>query len=154
VPTVLVSPWIEAGTVARPKGDIPFDHTSVIATVTRRFGLEPLTYRDQAAPDLGCVLTLTQPRADKPAVSPLDWDTPGSGRENDLQAIVADVLSHLTGTERPTEQQLDEYIHEAYQLRFGGPARERRTSTLKGVLGLRTCAPAAIGAPPCSPSRV
>jgi phospholipase C len=121
VPTVLVSPWIEAGTVARPKGDIPFDHTSVIATVTRRFGLEPLTYRDQAAPDLSCVLTLTQPRADKPAVSPLDWDTPGSGRENDLQAIVADVLSHLTGTERPTEQQLDEYIHEAYQRRFGGP---------------------------------
>lgn len=120
VPTVLVSPWIEVGTIARPAGWTPFDHTSVVATVTRRFGLEPLTRRDAAAPDLGCVLTLAEPRTDKPAVAPLDWDTPAQGAENDLHAVVGEVLEHLTGTERPTEQQLVDYIHEAYARYFGG----------------------------------
>src|SRR4051812_27723698 len=65
VPTVLVSPYIQAGTIARPAGYTPFDHTSVIATVQKCFDLkEHLTYRDAAAPDLSCVLTLDTPRLD------------------------------------------------------------------------------------------
>jgi phospholipase C len=66
VPTVLVSPLIPAGTVYRAAGPTPFDHTSILATVERRFGLPSLTKRDAAAPDLGGVLTLTQTRSDDP----------------------------------------------------------------------------------------
>ena len=132
VPAVIVSPWIEAGTVARPQGYVPFDHTSVIATVTLRLASSRSPTGDTAAPDLRCVLTLAAPRTDKPPVAPLQWDTPGHGRENDLQAIVADVLSHLNGTERPSEQQLDEYIHEAYQRRLER-TRKRPSITAGGA---------------------
>ena len=122
VPAVLVSPWIEAGTVARPAGWTPFDHTSVIATVTNRFGLANLTARDTAAPDLSCVLTLDVARTDVPAVKPLDWETPAHGGENDLHRVLEQVLTDLTGVERPTEQQIDDYIHTAYEKQFGAPA--------------------------------
>ena len=66
VPTVLVSPLIAAGTVYRAAGPTPFDHTSIPATVEKRFGLASLTRRDAAAPDIGGVLTLAQPRKDDP----------------------------------------------------------------------------------------
>jgi phospholipase C len=67
VPTVLVSPWIPAGTVYRvPPGSTPLDHTSILATVERRFGLDPLTARDAAAPDVGDALVESNPRTDDP----------------------------------------------------------------------------------------
>lgn len=62
VPAVLVSPYIRSGTVLRPPGDTPFDHTSVIATLRKRFNLgPPLTDRDAVAPDVGHVLSLASP---------------------------------------------------------------------------------------------
>lgn len=66
VPMVMVSPWIEAGTVYR--GTHPFDHTSMIKTLSTRFGLEPLTERDRAAEDIAGVLSLSTPRTDFPKV--------------------------------------------------------------------------------------
>jgi phospholipase C len=65
IPALLISPRIAAGTVFRAKrGTI--DHTSVLKTIELRFGLDPLTERDKAAPDLGDVLTLATPRTDDP----------------------------------------------------------------------------------------
>jgi phospholipase C len=122
VPAVLVSPLIEQGTVARPAGWTPFDHTSIVATVLRRHGLDHLTARDAAAPDLSCVLTLDAPRADRPAVTPLDWETPAHGRENDLHQVVEEVLTSLTGIERPSEQDVTKFVHEAYERHFGAAA--------------------------------
>jgi phospholipase C len=66
VPTILVSPLIQAGTVFRTAGETPFDHTSILATVEKRFGVPPLTKRDAAAPDVSSVLTLAQARTDDP----------------------------------------------------------------------------------------
>jgi phospholipase C len=66
VPTVLVSPLIPAGTVFRTASATPFDHTSILATVEKRFGVAPLTARDAAAPDVSGVLTLATPRTDDP----------------------------------------------------------------------------------------
>jgi phospholipase C len=63
VPAVFVSPYIEAGTVVRARGEVPFDHTSVIKTLCLRFGLSSLTDRDRAAPDFLHVLNR---RADAP----------------------------------------------------------------------------------------
>jgi phospholipase C len=63
VPAVIASPYIKAGTVLRPPGPVPYDHTSVIATLRKRWPEigGPLTDRDAAAPDLGNALTLPQP---------------------------------------------------------------------------------------------
>jgi phospholipase C len=67
VPTVLISPLIEAGTVFRVAADaMPLDHTSILKTVETRWGLPNLTARDAAALDVGAVLTLTTPRTDDP----------------------------------------------------------------------------------------
>jgi len=65
VPAILVSPRIKAGTVFRVNKGV-IDHTSVLKTVETRFNLPALTRRDAAAPHLGDVLTLAQPRADDP----------------------------------------------------------------------------------------
>lgn len=52
VPAVIISPYVRQGSVVRPAGPIPFDHTSIIATLRKLFGFSPLTARDAAAPDL------------------------------------------------------------------------------------------------------
>ena len=66
--TVLVSPYVQAGTVFRARDqdrrEAPLDHTSILKTVTTRFGLPSLTARDAAAVDLGGALTLLEPRQD------------------------------------------------------------------------------------------
>jgi len=69
VPAVIVSPYIKPGTVLRPPGAVPYDHTSVIATLRKRWPDlgGPLTDRDAAAPDLGNALTLDTPDNPGPA---------------------------------------------------------------------------------------
>ena len=52
VPAVIVSPYVPPGSIIRPPGDTPFDHTSIIATLRKLFDFPPLTPRDAAAPDL------------------------------------------------------------------------------------------------------
>ena len=62
VPAVIVSPWVKQGTVLRASGPTPFDHTSIIATLRKRFGMaRPLTHRDAVAPDLEVALSLSAP---------------------------------------------------------------------------------------------
>ena len=62
VPAVIVSPYVEAGTVFGITAGQPYDHTSIIATVRKRFGiLDALTARDAAAPDLDSILTRPTP---------------------------------------------------------------------------------------------
>jgi phospholipase C len=56
VPAVIVSPYVRVGSVLRPPGETPFDHTSIIATLRKQFRFDPLTARDSAAPDLLAVL--------------------------------------------------------------------------------------------------
>ena len=63
LPAVIVSPYVKAGTKFRAAGPVPYDHTSIIATLRKRFPVlgGPLTHRDSAAPDLDSVLTLPTP---------------------------------------------------------------------------------------------
>jgi len=62
VPAVIVSPYVEPGTIFGKSSAVPFDHTAIIATVRKRFGIsEALTARDAQAPDLDSVLTLPRP---------------------------------------------------------------------------------------------
>jgi phospholipase C len=72
VPTVVVSPWIPAGTVDHTV----YDHSSVLATVEKLCHtppLLPLTQRDANANDLVHLLSLASPRTD---LAPLPLLTP------------------------------------------------------------------------------
>jgi len=57
VPAVIVSPWARNGVCSTL-----YDHTSIPATLEKRFSLVPLTARDLAATPLGDCLTASSPR--------------------------------------------------------------------------------------------
>lgn len=106
VPTILISPYIQAGTILkRPPGSIyPYDHTSVIATLRKCFNLGgPLTRRDSVAPDLESVLNLSTPDNQGPdKVSPLPYTLPQDALEkalnaplNGFQKAMHEAASHL-----------------------------------------------------------
>jgi phospholipase C len=100
VPTVLVSPLIQPGTVFRvPDGSTPFDHTSVLKTVELRWGLPALSARDAAAPDISAVLTLAGPRTDDPlsgvVVPVASGSNPSANLPSHLLQVHADLVSRL-----------------------------------------------------------
>ena len=73
VPTILVSPWIQAGTVFRSPTTTPYDHTSILATLRDWLSIPSgkmlTSARITAAPTLEQVLTLPQARTDIPNIS-------------------------------------------------------------------------------------
>jgi phospholipase C len=99
VPTVLVSPLIKPGTVFRSPTATPFDHTSILATIEKRFSVAPLTRRDAAAADVGGVLTLSKPRTDDPLAGvkpPVSKRTPKLPAEpNHLETALAEGANAL-----------------------------------------------------------
>ena len=100
VPAVLVSPLIAPGTVFRvPDGTTPIDHTSILKTVEKRWGLPALTARDAAAPDLGDALTLDTPRSDDPlkgvVVPKSGGKAPAPTQPSHLEQVHADLASQL-----------------------------------------------------------
>lgn len=72
VPAILVSPYVQKGTVFRASGDVPYDHTSIIATTLKWLGDEKRVAgfgaRAALAPTFENVLTLDQPRTDERAL--------------------------------------------------------------------------------------
>jgi phospholipase C len=62
----VVSPLIQRGTIDHTT----YDHTSLLATVERLFGLDPLTRRDAEANDFLHLFTLPEPRRDAPTALP------------------------------------------------------------------------------------
>lgn len=76
VPTILVSPWVRKGSVFRSTTDVPYDHTSVIATTLKWLGQEgkigEFGERTRSAPTFEGALTLEQPRTDAAELGFLD----------------------------------------------------------------------------------
>lgn len=76
VPMVAVSPWIQAGTVFRSDSatGTPYDHTSMLATLRDWLEIPAdkmlASKRVLAAPTLGQILTLREPRTTIPEISP------------------------------------------------------------------------------------
>jgi phospholipase C len=100
VPTLLISPLIEPGTVFRvPADSTPLDHTSILKTVETRWGLPALSARDAAAPDFGDVLTLAAPRTDDPlagvSVPQSSGANPVATLPSHLQQVHAELVSQL-----------------------------------------------------------
>jgi phospholipase C len=117
VPTVLVSPLIAPGTVFRvPAGTMPLDHTSILKSVEKRWGLPALTARDAAAPDMGDVLTLNKARTDDPLkgvkVPQASGKDPAKGQPSHLQKVHAELVAHL-----PIQDEQGNRIPQAAELR-------------------------------------
>jgi phospholipase C len=74
VPAVLVSPWIQAGTVFRSPTKTPYDHTSLLATLRDWLSIPKdkmlTSARIAAAPTFEHVFTLKQPRTKLPTIPP------------------------------------------------------------------------------------
>ncbi len=114
VPAVIVSPFVRTGSISRPTGDFPYDHTSIISTLRRRFPQlgPPLTARDAVSPDLGAALTLDEPTNLGPdwvdalpyAASPVTvagtQEQPLNGMQRGLVHLAAN-LPAGAGSERP-----------------------------------------------------
>jgi len=108
VPTIFVSPLVAPGTVIRASGETPFDHTSLIRTLCLRWGLDPLTDRDRAAPDIGPVLTLTdaEARAVTPDIPPRPYTPISAGQAHEgllsaFQKDLAGLVAHVLGKQLP-----------------------------------------------------
>jgi phospholipase C len=100
VPTLLISPLIAAGTVFRVgDNETPLDHTSILKTIETRWNIPALTARDQAACDVGNVLTLTTPRTDNALqgviVPKSSGQNPSAGQPSHLQQVQAEMVSQL-----------------------------------------------------------
>lgn len=90
VPTIAVSAYTKAGTIVHDE----MHHGAVIATLSRLYGLKPLTRRDTSANDLFSVVNLQEPRdpATWPAVHPM-W-VPPNNEEDELEDLHAGKHRH------------------------------------------------------------
>jgi phospholipase C len=72
VPVIAISPWIREGTVFRSDTSVPYDHTSIPATLRDWLNIPASkmlpSLRVSNAPTLGQLLTLAIPRVDVPTV--------------------------------------------------------------------------------------
>ncbi len=74
VPTIVVSPYVEQGTVFRSNAATPYDHTAILATLRDALDIPASNMlpskRIIAAPNLLQVLSRETPRSDIPAITP------------------------------------------------------------------------------------
>jgi phospholipase C len=105
VPAVLVSPWIEQGTICHTQ----FDHTSVIKTASNKWLQgKSLTNRDANASDVSDVLTLSSARTDVPDITPVTAPPfTGCGSEQ-LSGLHRDML---VAAAMLIARNADRYIH-------------------------------------------
>ena len=107
VPAVLVSPWIAPGTVFRSTTSVPYDHTSILATLRDWLSIPEErmlpSKRIAAAPTFAAVLDLPQARSDRPAITARCTPAPSLkneiARPNSLQlsmvaAMVRKMVTH------------------------------------------------------------
>ena len=87
VPAIVISPYTEQGTVITDT----FHTTSVLRTLRDRFDLGPaLTNRDAAAPSLEVAFNRTEPRTDKPAITPIAYTPPPPPTKAEKEADFGD----------------------------------------------------------------
>jgi phospholipase C len=109
VPAVVVSPYIAAGTVFRTDTKVPYDHTSILATLRDWLGIESSAMlpsgRIAAAPTLGQLLTLSTARTDLPSIAAPTANlisTPLSTPPNDLQRSLVSGAARRFGLDPAT----------------------------------------------------
>ncbi|CAN6461089.1 unnamed protein product [Victoria cruziana] len=138
VPTIMISPWIEKGTVVHgPTGPEPsseFEHSSIPATVKKIFDLKDfLTKRDAWAGTFDhIVLTRTTPRDDCPETLPVPVklrkeEAKEEGKLSEFQQELVQLAAQLNGdckkdiypdklVEEMTVARAAEYVQGAFKL--------------------------------------
>jgi phospholipase C len=111
IPALVVSPYVQAGTVFRSNTGVPYDHTSVLATLLDWLSIPASNMlpskRIAAAPTLEQILSLSAPRTSGPTIAPPGATvsaTPVTLPMNDLQT------SPVTGTARRFGMDPDEVL--------------------------------------------
>jgi phospholipase C len=118
VPAVVISPLIEAGTVFRSPTGVPFDHTSILATLRDWLAIPDSamlsSQRIKAAPTLDFLITRDQPRDTLPEVAPLTHPSAMLGANlpatpvNDLQLSM---IAAVEAVRQQRELQPQEVAH-------------------------------------------
>ena len=134
VPALVISPLIRRGVIDHTS----YDHTSMLATIERLFGMRPLTNRDRAANDFLHLLSLEVPRTDaptrlpEPAVNPnpLPCETDDDQAEDDLIAKRSELRIALRSG-RYNEQPVDALRPTASQIGFAQVALLRILQTAR-----------------------
>ena len=99
VPMVVVSPWIREGTVFRTDTDLPYDHTSILATLRDWLKIPAdkmlPSKRIPNAPTLSQLLTLPSARTDLPDISAAATGMLAALKERIVEAVEDPVLNDL-----------------------------------------------------------
>jgi phospholipase C len=121
VPALVISPLIPRGVIDHTI----YDHTSMLASVERLFGMKPLTNRDKAANDFLHLLSLEVPRPDAPTTlaepstnpNPLSCEEDDEETEDKLVARRSELrMAQRSG--RYNEQHVEEFRPTASQIGF------------------------------------
>jgi phospholipase C len=137
VPALVISPWVARGVIDHTT----YDHTSILSTVQRLFGVGTLTQRDANAADTAHLLSLAAPRTDTPLTLPEPAHNPtpiGCSDEAESEDMLLRRRSELrlaqaTGAEgrRDTSARVDETVPSSTQLGFAQVALMRVLQTAK-----------------------
>jgi phospholipase C len=129
VPTVMISPYIEKGTVLSKT----YDHTSIIKVICDRWNLEPLTERDKHANSFAEVLNREAPHADNPPIEPRKYAMPRAILDEPINPLQRTILFVMAGL----EDVLDDHTNENFLTRAKDLLQlihdERRIAHIKTV---------------------
>ncbi|WP_162625584.1 alkaline phosphatase family protein [Mycolicibacterium llatzerense] len=133
VPALVISPWIRRGVIDHTK----YDHTSMLATVERLFGMHHLTERDRLAENIIHLLSLSEPRTDAPPSLPAPATNPESlGCDDEAESMDGLLaarselrLARTAGIYR--ERRIDEYELTPSQIGFAQIALLRVLNTAR-----------------------
>lgn len=119
VPSIVVSPYIEKGTIARPAAYHPYEHTSVIRTIQECFDLQGhLTQRDANSVSLSGILNRDTARTDAEPIKAPSINATKNTELNDLHRIMTATLAQYAGKEIPSDDVLIEEMGKMYQEKF------------------------------------
>ncbi len=101
VPALIISAYTSRGTVIGQIGDsVCFEHSSILATVEKRFGYKPLTQQDAKAQTLDLAINLTTPRISD-ADAPMELPDPAFEKGKVVPAIAAQALTTAASDHAP-----------------------------------------------------
>lgn len=139
VPAVVVSPWVEPGTVFR-SGDpnVEYDHTSILATLRDWQGLaqKPSWLRSRriaSAPTLAPVLTCVTPRADLPEIAAPAAPVYRSYTDRPVNSLQSALTAAAIMGKEPTREKFQEAVTEVSKMGTVQDALERVVNEIPGI---------------------
>ena len=131
VPAVVISPLIPKGTIDHRV----YDHTSVLSTLERLYGLKNLTERDRAAAGLDTLLSLKAARTDSPKTLPPPAVSGFSC--NPIKDLIWSLQDQLYDRSKKIDPAITGFAHIAF-LRELQNAPERKEELTTDFMGMNT----------------